>query len=184
MNEEYLNIENDKTTEDQINPCGLPYKRVGDCMEYAGRRNKQGYGIMSKIDGESYAHRYAYLKKFKCIPSGMIVTHDCDNPSCINWKHLTAGTHRSNAIDRVARNKKPKTKRKRIIKLSYDLAEGIRKSKLSSAHLARLHNISRSVIINIRQGKIWKYPKKIDPAEFYTFKFSESDMSLNQGEEK
>ena len=61
--------------------------------------NKGGYGVYG---GEKlqYAHRVAYEEHYGEIPEGKLVLHKCGNKSCINPKHLYAGTDKENAADR------------------------------------------------------------------------------------
>jgi hypothetical protein len=39
------------------------------------------------------------------IPAGYVVRHKCDNPLCVNPKHLEAGTQRQNVSDRYERGR-------------------------------------------------------------------------------
>jgi hypothetical protein len=76
-----------------------------------------GHGL--PIDKDGYVElRYRIKGKNKSIRGNRVVAeyylgdvkdkvvcHRCDNPTCINPKHLFIGTHRDNVIDKVRKNR-------------------------------------------------------------------------------
>lgn len=80
-------------------------KKVGktkDCWIWNASQIPTGYGrFKSKtITNSGYAHRASWLIYNGEIPPGMCVLHKCDNPSCVNPKHLFLGTMTDNMRDR------------------------------------------------------------------------------------
>lgn len=71
------------------------------CIEWTGPRDKGGYGRMSE---GKLAHREAFALA-KGDPSGMLVCHSCDNPSCVNPDHLWLGTGKDNQSDCVRKGR-------------------------------------------------------------------------------
>ncbi len=75
----------------------------GGCWLWLGTKTAAGYGQLRVRGVRVYAHRYAYEAAHGPIPSGLVVMHSCDNPSCVNPAHLSAGTYSQNTRDAVDR---------------------------------------------------------------------------------
>ena len=69
------------------------------CWLWLGDKNVEGYGRMMVGSVYEATHRIAYLIRYKFIPKGTSILHSCDNPSCVNPKHLRIGTHKDNMND-------------------------------------------------------------------------------------
>ena len=74
------------------------------CIEWPCGRTRQGYGKYTVgRDGSSakiiLTHRLAWRLFNGPIPRGMFVLHSCDNPPCVNVRHLWLGTAKDNAHD-------------------------------------------------------------------------------------
>lgn len=76
------------------------------CFLYNGSTNIKGYGrtcFRNKVVG---SHRLSYELTNGAINDRTIfVCHSCDNPSCINPKHLWLGTHSENMNDMMKKNR-------------------------------------------------------------------------------
>lgn len=84
-------------------------KDSGPCWIWTGARDTRGYGnFMVIVDGRKRyfkAHRIAFELVKGEIPEGMYVMHSCDNPSCVNPEHLSAGTAHDNHVDMMTRQR-------------------------------------------------------------------------------
>lgn len=84
-------------------------KRAGDCLEWQGARDKDGYGICRYVvDGQRVdsPHRMAFYLANGYFPE--VVRHRCDNPPCCEPAHLRKGTHAENIRDKMARKRQAK----------------------------------------------------------------------------
>lgn len=84
-------------------------KDTESCIEYPVI-NKNGYGEMqSYLDGKKIhylMHRVAYQVYYgdNLTPED-IICHKCDNPKCVNPKHLFKGTHEDNVQDKCFKHR-------------------------------------------------------------------------------
>jgi hypothetical protein len=74
----------------------------GDCWEWKGSLDKNGYGKSSYRKFSVRATKFGYeLFTNKLVPKGLCICHKCDNPRCVNPYHLFIGTSQDNMIDKV-----------------------------------------------------------------------------------
>lgn len=80
-----------------------------DCWEWQAYRAKTGYGNFGIGRTVYLAHRISYHIATGQDPAGKVVRHAvCDNPPCVNPRHLLSGTHADNVRDKVRRNRHTK----------------------------------------------------------------------------
>lgn len=80
------------------------YPELGKCWIWTGGTNgKYGWFWNGKVSER--ASKFSYNQEYGLIPDGKEICHRCDNPICINPKHLYAGTRSQNVQDCVRRGR-------------------------------------------------------------------------------
>lgn len=75
------------------------------CWLWDGPIVLKGYGCFSFKQKRRFAHRVSWELYKGSIPSGMLICHRCDIPSCVNPEHLFPGTYSDNINDMYAKGR-------------------------------------------------------------------------------
>jgi len=135
-----------------------------NCWLWLAHKNQNGYGTMS-VAGKCRraTHVLFYLRKGHWPVAGRTANHHCDNPGCLNPKHLYLGTQISNVHDRERRGRRGCTRGERNgrAKLTEDQVREIKRllvqSDFTQADLGRKYNVSSYAIHLISKGVTWSY---------------------------
>ena len=123
-----------------------------DCWEYAGNKNKGGYGIVGH--NSILIHRLSYEYYIGPIPKGLCVLHKCDNPACFNPKHLFLGTKVDNMRDRFNKGHNKLSSRKIVNIFNC-------KGK-TFIEIGMMFNVSNKTAWNIKNLKLNYYKKFLE----------------------
>jgi hypothetical protein len=132
------------------------------CWKWKGVPDKKGYGFIWVNSKNALAHRLSYKLFCGEIAKGMCVCHKCDNPGCVNPKHLFLGTQKENMADMIqkGRSNKAKGSKNGRAKLKEDDIQEIRKmidSELTLTQIAKQFNVSQWTISRIKRGNNWSH---------------------------
>lgn len=78
----------------------LNVKKTKSCWIWMASKHPFGYGLIRFRKHHDTAHRVSWILHNGDIPKGMQVLHKCDNPPCINPRHLYLGTQSDNMNDK------------------------------------------------------------------------------------
>lgn len=109
------------------------------CWNWQLAKDKDGYGV-SKFNGKKIAaHRLSFYFATGKL-SELWILHKCDNPSCVNPKHLYEGTNRENVRDRTERNPYQLGENNNRAKLT---ADKVRQARLLHQEGCRFSDLAR-----------------------------------------
>lgn len=131
-----------------------------DCIITAYERSAGGYGRLRINGKKELHHRYVYsvhnnvaLKDMQ----GLAVMHICDNPGCVNPKHLLLGTHAENMKDSADKGRRrgenagrAKLTEQQVIAIRADL-------RTAYKDIAAKYGIAVPTVKDIKARKIWKH---------------------------
>ena len=137
-----------------------------ECWNWTASRTPQGYGYIRIKKKTLQAHRVMYAIAVGPIPAGVWVLHVCDNPCCVNPKHLFLGSRHDNIDDMVRKNRhfKPRGESHPRAKLTLEQVEDIRRRAMTGTRgnkfgnqgdLAREFNVTRQAIVAIVHKHSW-----------------------------
>lgn len=133
-----------------------------DCWLWLGAKYDGAYGSLRWGDRHDSAHRISYLLAYGEFDRALNVLHKCDNPPCVNPKHLFLGTRTDNMRDKEAkgRGNQPRGATHHKAKLTTEQIQEIRTryaaGNVSTTTLGREYNTHSSHISAIVRFKVRK----------------------------
>lgn len=130
-------------------------RKTESCWLWTGANNRHKYGNINVNGVTRRPNRLSYAIHIG-DPIGFDVLHECDNPPCVNPKHLFLGDDKDNATDKVNKDRQLKGITHPLTRISSEqLAIIISRIKRGDRHLdiARDFGLSRSYVTMIGLGK-------------------------------
>lgn len=151
--------------------------KIDGCWIWTASKRYKGYGAFCwRRDGvliQGRAHRYSYELHYGTFPDELFVLHKCDNPPCVNPKHLFLGTVLDNNLDMCRKGrhvsgtsktpvelcKYKKGRDHHNVKIDESVVRQIRmdKEKMSYSNLSLKYGLSLSHLHRIVNRKVWSY---------------------------
>jgi hypothetical protein len=136
-----------------------------ECWEWQAARDDKGYAVLF-VGGKLWkASRVSVTISGRDV-SGHIVMHSCDNPQCVNPRHLSLGTQKQNMEDMASRgrasrqgysnpgmkNGQAKLMDSQVAYIKLLLAHGY-----GTREIGRWYETSHATIDSIRKGETWRH---------------------------
>ena len=132
-----------------------------ECWLWTGIRGRFGRGVFHLRGKQVNASRLAlFVTTGKWPTENEVVRHSCDNPSCVNPKHLLVGTQADNVADMYARGRQnpPIGERNGRAKLTTEQVIAIREAFSHGEpklRIAKRFSVNRWTVKNIVERTRW-----------------------------
>lgn len=158
INEHWISLKNKHSVINRFNKYTII---KNGCHEWIGYKQADGYGVLGVGGVSIHAHRISYLINVGPIPWQHCILHSCDNPGCVNPKHLRAGTQGENVKDMYLRNRRAdfggeNNSRAILTREKVMLAREMRKNGYKFSELAKFFGVAQATIGHAVRGKTWK----------------------------
>jgi len=131
------------------------------CWKWKKAKERNGYARVEVGKRKvKQAHIVSYLIHKGEIPEGRLVLHSCHCRECTNPEHLHLGSHKQNMKEMVEADRQAKGKKHGMAKLEEEQVKIIKdllKKGIEGSKIAKMFNVSKVSISNIRLNKIWKH---------------------------
>ena|SRR5271155_1695554 len=126
-------------------------EKTSSCWFWKAGCFKAGYGAVRYNGKAQYAHIVAYLLSGNVIPEGKELHHTCENPPCVNPKHLKPMIHGEHSSQHT------RGELNKLAKLTDERVHVIRSSPETGRTLAKRFCVSETTISYVRLWKTWRH---------------------------
>lgn len=127
------------------------------CIVWTGTKS-HGYGVLNLYLGKNknyLAHRLAYELANGPILDKSFVLHSCDNPQCVNPKHLFLGSQKDNMLDKQCKHRAAKAFSPADVQ---KIRELIFMGRMD-VYIAKKYKVTPKAVRDIRVGNTWRHVK-------------------------
>jgi hypothetical protein len=129
------------------------------CLFWQGAKTDAGYPIFTDGDRRKvYAHRWVVEQWMgRRLRRDEHVMHACDNPSCVNVRHLSVGSAADNEQDKKLKGRQAWGERHGMRRLTEDAVRDIvaMRGHVSQKALADKHGISQAHVSKVQLRQSW-----------------------------
>ena len=120
----------------------------------------KGYGAIKVGHKLWRVHRLVWTLAYGPISEGVLILHKCDVRSCINIKHLFAGSHADNMADMCKKERQTRGSQRPAAKLTEEDIPIIRqylREGLTQRAIAKQYSVAMQQISSINTGRTWRH---------------------------
>lgn len=137
-----------------------------ECWPWLAKKDKDGYGGFYDPDKDDTVVATRALWRVlhgEYPPKELYVCHTCDNPSCMNPKHLFLGTDHDNMQDMIRKGRRvwcigEKHGNHKLTQEQVIFARKMRKTKeMRLKDMAEMFGVSASALCTAVKGVSWKW---------------------------
>jgi hypothetical protein len=135
-----------------------------ECLIWPFHKDRDGYGRLRPFhEGARItvgAHRLTFKLKYGRWPEPCAL-HSCDNPSCVNPRHISEGTNTQNQREKLERGRSLKGTQQVAAKLTEEIVREARKEyiprKMGFHRLAKKYGVTKHAMMLAITGKSWRH---------------------------
>lgn len=128
-----------------------------ECWEWQGCRDRKSYGKFHAPKRGWLAHRFSWMLANGREPV-LLILHSCDNPPCVNPRHLREGTAKENTQDAIERGQMQRGERNWRTTLTTPEVQQMKcyfRQGRTVREMATQFNVSYKTAQGIQSGRTW-----------------------------
>lgn len=161
-----VNIDYLETNKKKTRYYPIKYIKNKGCWVCVSHKSNNEYLRIRYNGKQIQLHRFMFEYFKNKLNPNQVVRHKCDNPLCINPKHLLSGTILDNIKDRQKRNRQAKGEKIANSKLKEKDVDYILKSDKSGLALSKELKVNHGTINRIRKSQTWKHIKRFKKEKY------------------